>query len=328
MSGHLWSGSGPDDSTTVRARNRLRANVVSVHTPSSSSKSSPLTSTPNWIRLRRSNASTMPSMCSKISPAGEYARDQFGFFTNENEYSSDGTSHAAPGYVLSRQVPPTRSSRSRITKSSTPAWVSLIAVPIPVKPAPTISVSYTLVSATSRRRLVGYLVDPPRHRRQQRPGVPVGEPDHRIGQQVVRVPGVGDHAGVAPQEPVCRHPAGGLAAVAELFEALHRFVQPLRLHTHGDDLIADPVDQRRTHDRADDQARSGVVADEVDQQPSDLGVPDHVEHFEIDDEVPRLVVVDLLEHLVAHGVVHLVEQELQQRAVQRDLQHRDHRAAQ
>ena len=61
---------------------------------------------------------------------------------------------------------------------------------------------------------------------------------------------------------------------------------------------------------------------------ADLGVPDHVEHLEIDDEVPRLVVVDLLEHLVAHGVVHLVEQELQQRAVQRDLQHRDHRAEQ
>ena len=29
--------------------------------------------------------------------------------TNEYEYSSDGTSHAAPGYVLSRHVPPTRS---------------------------------------------------------------------------------------------------------------------------------------------------------------------------------------------------------------------------
>src|SRR3954447_24555864 len=328
MSGHLWSGSGPDDSTTVRARNRLRATVVSVQTPSSSSKSSLLTSTPNRMRLRRSNASTMPSMCSQISPAGEYARDQFGFLTKENEYSSDGTSHAAPGYVLSRHVPPTRSSRSRITKSSTPAWVSLIAVPMPVKPAPTISVSYTLGSAMSGRRLVGDLVDPAGHRRQQRPRVPVGEPDHRIGQQVVRVPGVGDHAGVAPQEPVCRHPAGGLAAVAKLFEPLHRLVQPLGLHPHRDDLVADPVDQRRTHDCADDQTRSGVVADEIDQQPSDLGVSDHVEDFEIDDEVPRLVVVDLLENLVAHGVVHLVEQKLQQRAVQCYLQHRDHRAEQ
>src|SRR6478736_4639029 len=141
----------------------------------------------------------MPSMCSQISPAGEYARDQFGFFTNENEYSSDGTSHAAPGYVLSRHVPPTRSWRSRITKSSTPAWASLMAVPMPVKPAPTMSVSYTLprprgpLSAVviSSRRLMGYFVDPARHRRQQRPRVPVGQPDHRIGQQVVRVSGVG-----------------------------------------------------------------------------------------------------------------------------------------
>ena len=32
-----------------------------------------------------------------------------GFLANENEYSSDGMSQAAPGYVLSRQVPPTRS---------------------------------------------------------------------------------------------------------------------------------------------------------------------------------------------------------------------------
>ncbi len=77
----------------------------------------------------------------QISPAGEYARDHDGFCANENEYSSDGTSHAAPGYVLSRQVPPTRSSRSTMTKSSTPASVSLIAAPMPVKPVPTISVS-------------------------------------------------------------------------------------------------------------------------------------------------------------------------------------------
>jgi hypothetical protein len=84
----------------------------------------------------------MSSMCSQISPAGEYARDQVGFLTNENEYSRDGTSHAAPGYVLSRQVPPTRSLRSRMTMSSTAACASLIAVPSPVKPAPTISVEW------------------------------------------------------------------------------------------------------------------------------------------------------------------------------------------
>src|SRR3954462_12369611 len=244
------------------------------------------------MRLRRSNASTSPSMCWQISPASEYARDQFGFFTNENEYSSDGTSHAAPGYVLSRHVPPTRSSRCRITKSSTPAWVSLIAVPMPVKPAPTMSVSYTLVSAMSGRRLMGYLVDPARHRRQQRPRVPVGKPDHRVGQQVVRVTGVGDHACVAPQEPVCRYAAGVLAAIAELLETLHGLVEAFGFHAHGGDLVADPVDQRCAHDRADDETGGRVVADEVDQHPSDLGVPNHVEHLEVDHEVPRLVVVD------------------------------------
>ena len=80
-------------------------------------------------------------MCRQISSAGEYARDHDEFLTKEYEYSSDGTSHAAPGYVLSRQVPPTRSLRSRMTKSSTPAWLSLIAVPMPVNPAPTMRVS-------------------------------------------------------------------------------------------------------------------------------------------------------------------------------------------
>ena len=145
---------------------------------------------------------------------------------------------------------------------------------------------------------------------------------------MVGVARVGDHAGVAPQEPVRRHPLGVLAAIAEFLESLHGLVQPLGLHAHRDDLVADPVDQRCVHDRADDEARRGVVADEVDQQPPDLGVPDHVEHLEIDRKVARLVVVDLLEDLVAHRVVHLVEQELQQRAVERDLEHRDHGAEQ
>ncbi len=141
MSGSLWSGSGPEANTTVRAVKRLRPVVFTIQVPALSSKCSPLTSTPNWMRLRRSNSSTMSSMCPRISPAGEYARDQSGFCANEKEYSSDGISHAAPGYVLSRQVPPTRSSRSTMTKSSTPALASLIAAPMPVKPVPTISVS-------------------------------------------------------------------------------------------------------------------------------------------------------------------------------------------
>src|ERR1700716_673733 len=129
-----------------------------------------------------------------------------------------------------------------MTKSSTPASLSLIAAPIPVKPAPTMSVSYTRFGM-SGRRLVGDLFDPAWHRRQHRPRVPVGQPYHRVGEQVVRVPRVGDHSGVAPQKPVCRYPPGVLAAIAELFESLHGPVQPLGLHAHGGDLVADPVDQ-------------------------------------------------------------------------------------
>ena len=62
MSGSLWSGSGPDASTTVRAWNFLRPLVFTVQTPAFSSNASPLTSTPNWIRRRRSNLSAMSSM--------------------------------------------------------------------------------------------------------------------------------------------------------------------------------------------------------------------------------------------------------------------------
>src|SRR6201992_4468880 len=103
---------------------------------------------------------------------------------------------------------------------------------------------------------------------------------------MVRVARVGDHSGVAPQESISRYPTGVLAAVAELFEAFDGLVQPLGLHAHGGDLVADPVDERGTHDRADDQTRSGVVADEIDQQTSDLRVSDQVENFEIDDQMP------------------------------------------
>ena len=44
-----------------------------------------------------------------------------------------------PRYVLSRQVPPTRSARSMIVKSSIPACFSRIAMPSPARPAPMIS---------------------------------------------------------------------------------------------------------------------------------------------------------------------------------------------
>ena len=77
----------------------------------------------------------------RISALPEYVRDQSGLGANENEYRLDGMSQAAPGYWLSRQVPPTSAARSRITKSDKPACCSRMAAPKPPKPAPMMSVS-------------------------------------------------------------------------------------------------------------------------------------------------------------------------------------------
>ena len=141
MSGKLTSDSGPEASTTVRARKRFRFLVFAVQTPPSSSKVNSLTSWPNRMWRRMSNLVAMSSRWRQISGAGEYVRDHVGFLTNEYEYSSEGTSQLAPGYVVSRQVPPTRSARSSMTMSSTPASANRIAAPSPAKPAPTISVA-------------------------------------------------------------------------------------------------------------------------------------------------------------------------------------------
>src|SRR3546814_18424526 len=57
--------------------------------------------------------------------------------SNEYEYKCDCTSQAAPGYVLSRQVPPTLPAFSRMTNESMPAFFSWIAMHRPPKPEPT-----------------------------------------------------------------------------------------------------------------------------------------------------------------------------------------------
>ena len=49
------------------------------------------------------------------------------------------TSQAAPGYVLSRQTPPTASARSNTTRPSTPSWRRRTAAPRPAKPVPTMA---------------------------------------------------------------------------------------------------------------------------------------------------------------------------------------------
>src|SRR3546814_11605575 len=67
--------------------------------------------------------------------------------SNEYEYKCDCTSQAAPGYVLSRQVPPTLPAFSRMTNESMPAFFSWIAMHRPPKPEPTIA---TVVAARSK----------------------------------------------------------------------------------------------------------------------------------------------------------------------------------
>ena len=57
-------------------------------------------------------------MYSHISGCGANILDQPGLSSKENEYMWDGTSHAHPGYWLSRHVPPRSSFFSRTTKSS------------------------------------------------------------------------------------------------------------------------------------------------------------------------------------------------------------------
>ncbi len=115
-----------------------------------------------------------PVGTARSRPAGSTTRLQSGFGANENEYRCDGMSHAAPGYVLSRHVPPTRSPRSRTTKSPTPACRSRMAMPMPEKPPPTIATatSSPIAPTLPTRRDAGAR----RRRARQLQGTPVAEP--------------------------------------------------------------------------------------------------------------------------------------------------------
>src|SRR5215471_11766246 len=81
-------------------------------------------------------------------------------------------SHAQPGYVLSRQVPPTESACSRMMKSFQPARLRRIAMPIPPKPAPTMAIAFLATLALVRvtgnsTRAPERFVDTPRSRAAQ-----------------------------------------------------------------------------------------------------------------------------------------------------------------
>ena len=64
-----------------------------------------------------------------------------GLGSKENEYKCDGTSHAAPGYTLSRHTPPTSLACSNILKFVTPDCFNLMPSPMPPNPAPTMATS-------------------------------------------------------------------------------------------------------------------------------------------------------------------------------------------
>src|SRR6187551_3197036 len=69
-------------------------------------------------------------------------------------------SHAQPGYVLSRQVPPRSSAFSRMTKSSHPACRSLIPIHSPANPAPMITTSVIPTKVTGRSLRWEWLLQP------------------------------------------------------------------------------------------------------------------------------------------------------------------------
>src|SRR5713226_10020137 len=75
-------------------------------TLSTASQRAPAISVLKRMCRARSYLRAQLSMYSRISDCGAHFRDQSVFCSNEKQYENDGTSHAAPGYVFSRQVPP------------------------------------------------------------------------------------------------------------------------------------------------------------------------------------------------------------------------------
>src|SRR5262245_54574914 len=70
-------------------------------------------------------------------------RLQSGLRAKENEYRCEGISQAHPGYWLAYQVPPISSAFSISKNEVVPASRSLMAIPSPENPAPTIRTSST-----------------------------------------------------------------------------------------------------------------------------------------------------------------------------------------
>src|SRR5205085_12480932 len=103
---------------------RCPAAVVRCHLPSEYSQR--VTASPKRTRGITSCSAAMRSKYAWISEPGENRRLHSGVSANEYEYKCEGTSHERPGYVFSRQVPPTRSAFSYTVKSVNPASLSLM----------------------------------------------------------------------------------------------------------------------------------------------------------------------------------------------------------
>ena len=101
--------------TSARAVYTSPAAVVIRQRPTVSSHSMRSTEQPYRMWAATPYLSAHSRMYSHISCCGANILDQSGLSSNENEYMCDGTSHAQPGYLLSRHVPPRSSFFSRIT---------------------------------------------------------------------------------------------------------------------------------------------------------------------------------------------------------------------
>src|SRR5258708_4430705 len=130
----------PTPATSTSARTSSPLTVRIFHTAASLSQLALAISVPKRICRMRSYFFARSSMYSRISDCGAHFRDQSVFCSNEKQYENDGTSQAAPGYVFSRQVPPSRSAFSKIVNESIPSLFSWIPRQSPEKPDPIIAI--------------------------------------------------------------------------------------------------------------------------------------------------------------------------------------------
>ena len=140
------------------------------------------------------------------------------------------------------------------------------------------------------------------------------------------VAAVHHHPAVAADDLVPGVVAPFLGAAADALELSHRRVEALFAEAHLDDVVAHAVEQRHIGGDAENQTRVGDGAQRFQGLQVERTVALHFQHVEAHAQVAGFVVVDLGERLVAHRVVHGFQQEGAERAVQGDLQHRNHRA--